>query len=264
MKIFPQAWLTVVLAMQALAALAQAGGEHRQAYLAIIYHVKPSEAVEYVHSNRQYASALASHNVSEPILRWNAYADDDTYNFLWLHPFEHLNDIETLSSTESQIDERIKKEHWDAGRDLHNSVDHTEEFIIRDEPSLSRLPTDLDGWTRQSCEFRVYYTSGGYGGSDAKVRELWRKYRAAFPPKDTDSRYRILRVLIGLERPLWVVQRCGSSWEAIRQQQDQEGKAAGSEGAQVMDKFRKYVRKVEVWRFRFDPEMSYPRAAARP
>ena len=249
--------------MQA-AVVAQTASEHRQAYLAVIYHVRPAAAAEFVHSNRQYALALASHDVSEPILRSYAYGDEDTYSFLWLHPIEHLNDIETLSSVESQIDERIRREHWDAGGDLHDSVDHSEEFVIRDEPSLSRLPADLEGWTRQSCEFRLYYTSGGYGGSDAQVREVWRRYRAAFPPKNADSRYRILRVLIGLERPLWVVQHCGSSWEAIRQQRDDEAKAAGAAGVQAMDEFRKYIRKVDVWRFRFDPEMSYPREGTRP
>ena len=264
MRALPLARLTAVLLAHALAAFAQAGSDGRQAYLALIHHVKPAEAAEYVRSNRQYAAALASHNVSEPILRWNAYADDDSYNFLWLYPIEHLNDIETLASAESRIDERIRKERWDAGSDLHNSVDHSEEFVIRDEPSLSRLPADLEAWSQQSCEFRLFYASGGYGGSDANVRELWRKYQAAFPPKDAESHYRILRVLIGLERPLWVVEHCGSSWETIRQQQDQESKAAGSDGAQVMEEFRKYVRKAEVWRFRFDAEMSYPRAAARP
>jgi hypothetical protein len=225
--------------------------------------VKPSAAVEYVNSNRQYAAALVSHGVFEPNLKWNTYADDDTYNFLWLCPIEHLHDVETLSSTESRIEERIQKKHWDAGSDLHDSVDHSEEFVVRDEPSLSRLPPDLDSWTRQFCEFRLY-TSGGYGGSDAKVRELWRNYRAVFPPKDTGTRYRILRALIGLERPLRIVQHCGSSWEAIRQQRDQEENTTGSEGARLMTEFRKYVRKVEVWRFRFDPEMSYPRESTRP
>ena len=253
-----------MLALQALAAFGQAGVEHRQAYLGLIHHVKPAQAAAYVRSNRQYSSALTLHSVSTPILRWNAYADDDTYDFFWLYPIEHLSDIETLSSAESEIDERIQKKHWDAGADLRDSVDHSEEFVIRDEPSLSRLPADLDGWTRQSCEFRLYYTSGGYGGSDAEVRELWRKYYSAFPEKDTDLHYRVLRVLIGLERPLWVVQHCGSSWEEIRRQEEQERKTAGPEGGRVTEEFLKYVRKVEVWRFHFDAEMSYPRAATRP
>jgi hypothetical protein len=124
-------------------------------------------------------------------LEWNAYADDDTDDFLWLYPIEHLNDVETLSSTESRIEERIQKEHWDAGSDLHESVDHSEEFVVRDEPSLSRLPPDLDSWTWQFCEFRLYYTSGGYGGSDTNVCKLWRNYRAVFPPEDTGTRYRL-------------------------------------------------------------------------
>jgi hypothetical protein len=112
-------------------------------------------------------------------LEWNAYADDDTDDFLWLYPIEHLNDVETLSSTASRIEERIQKEHWDAGSDLHDSVDHSEEFVVRDEPSLSRLPPDLDSWTWQFCEFRLYYTSGGYGGSDTNVRKLPRGRRSA-------------------------------------------------------------------------------------
>lgn len=71
-------------------------------------------------------------------------------------------------------------------------------------------------------------------------------------------------VLIGLERPLWAVQRCGSSWEEIHRQEEQERKTAGSDDAQVTEEFLKYVRKVRVWRFHFDSEMSYPRAATRP
>lgn len=242
---------------------AQDANEHRQVYLGLIHHVKPSEAETYVLSNRLYASALASHSISEPILQWSAYAND-TYDYLWLYPIEHLNDIEALSSAESRVGERAEKEHWNTGSDLHQSVDHSEEFVMRDEPSLSRMPENLGEWASQACEFRLYYTYGGYGGSDSQVRENWRRYMAAIPIEEPGSRYRVLRVLIGLERPLWVVEHCGSSWEEIDRQKERERKAGGAKGTSAYSEFLKYVRKTEVWRFRYDAEMAYPKIAGRP
>lgn len=192
-----------------------------------------------------------------PLLRWNAYAEDATHTYLWLYPIEHLSDIEELSEAQSQLDKRIKAEHWDAGSDLHYSVEYTEEFVIRDEPSLSRLPADREAWTHQNCEFQLYYTSGGYGGSDSEVRELWRKYLDAFPQQANHSYYRILRVLIGLQRPLWVVQHCGVSWQQIRDRKSEEAKQTGAIGAQTQSAFLKFVRKTEMWRYEFDAAMSY-------
>ncbi|MGD0975691.1 MAG: hypothetical protein ABR866_16505 [Candidatus Korobacteraceae bacterium] len=237
---------------------AQTTGEHRQAYLALIYHVRPADMEKFVQSNRQYSAALASHGVSGSLLRWTAYADEDTFTFLWLHPIEHLNDIEELSKAESQLDVRIRAEGWNAGSDLHYAVDHTQEFVIRDEPSLSRLPADAEAWTHQDCEFQLYYTSGGYGGSDSEVRELRRKYLSAFPQKANHPYYRILRVLIGLERPLWVVQHCGASWQQIKDQQSEEAKLTGAAGASTEHTLLTFVRKAEVWRYQFDADMSYP------
>src|SRR5215470_2637595 len=85
-----------------LTAPAQAPVEQRQAYLALIYYVRPVDTDKFVRSNRQYSSALASHAVSGALLRWTAYADDTTHTYLWLYPIEHLNDIEELSRAESR------------------------------------------------------------------------------------------------------------------------------------------------------------------
>ena len=241
-----------------LTAPAQTPAEHRQAYLALIYHVRSVDTDKFVRSNRQYSSALASHAVSGALLRWTAYADDTTHTYLWLYSIDHLNDIEELSKAESQLDERIRAEGWNAGSDLHYAVDHTQEFVIRDEPSLSRLPSDPEAWTHQNCEFQLYYTFGGYGGSDSEVRGLWREYLGAFPQTASFSYYRILRVLIGLERPLWVVQHCGASWQEIKDQQSQEAKLTGTIGAEIQHKFLKLIRKTAMWRYQFDAGMSYP------
>lgn len=239
-------------------AAAQPSTEHRHAYLALIFHVRSTNADKFVQSNHQYSAALGSHDVHNALLRWNAYAEEAAHRYLWLYPIGHLNDIEELSKAQSQLDDRIKAEHWDAGSDLHYSVDYTEEFVIRDEPSLSRLPADADAWTRQDCEFELYYTSGGYGGSDSEVRELWRKYLDAFPQNASGTHYRILRVLIGLQRPLWVVQHCGPSWQQITDQKSEEANQTGVAGAQIQNAFQKFVRKTEAWRYQFDPAMSYP------
>ncbi len=174
----------------------------------------------------------------------------------------HLNDIEDLAHTYSQLTQRIETEHRNAGSDLHFATDHTQEFVIRDEPSLSRLPNDMDVWTHQSCEFQLYYTVGGDGGSDSEVRKALTN-RAAFPQTDQHY-YRILRVLIGLERPLWVVQHCGVSWQQIAQQRSEESKVIGAAGAEAQQKMFSYIRKVEVWRYRFDPSISYPQQPSRP
>ena len=131
----------------------------------------------------------------------------------------------------------IRKEHWNVGNDLHESVDHSDEFVIRDESSLSRMPPDLNAWASQNCEFRLYYAYGGYGGSDSKVREFWQRYRAAIPMQETASGYRILRVLIGLERPLWVAEHCRSSWEEIDRQKEHEREVSGAGGAQPLPRF---------------------------
>jgi hypothetical protein len=250
--------VAILLCPGPLTAPAQPPAEHRQAYLALIYDVRPTDTDKFVRSNQQYSSALAFHAVSDALLRWTAYADDTTHTFLWLYPIDHLNDIEALSKTESQLEERIKAEGWNAGSDLHDVVDHTREFVIRDEPSLSRLPSDPEAWTRQNCEFQLYYTFGGYGGSDSEVRGLWREYLGAFPQQAGSPYYRMLRVLIGLERPLWVVQHCGTSWQEIKDQQSQEAKLTGTIGVATLRKFLKLIRKTEVWRYQFDARMSYP------
>jgi hypothetical protein len=77
-----------------------------------------------VRSNRQYSSALASHAVPVP-----CFAGPRTRMIRRTHTcgcttIEHLNDIEELSKTESQLDERIRAEGWNAGSDLHYAVDH--------------------------------------------------------------------------------------------------------------------------------------------
>ena len=51
-----------------------------------------------------------------------------------------------------------------------------------------------------------------------------------------------------------------------REQHEQEARErqlAGASGAEAIAEIQKYLRKTELWRFRFEPEMSYPRAAAR-
>jgi hypothetical protein len=245
-------------------AAAQDKTDHRQVYLGLIFHVRAAEMNKFVQSNRQYSVALQSHGISGPLLRWMAYTDEANYNSLWLYPIDHLNDIEDLSKAESQLDERITAEGWSAGSDLHDAVDHTEEFVILDELSLSHLPADLDAWTHQDCEFQLYYTSGGYGGSDSQVRELWRSYLSAFPQNSTRPYFRVLRVLIGLERPLWVVERCGTSWQQISDQQSEEAKLTGDRGKQALHSLLALVRKSEVWRYRFDAGMSYPLPSSPP
>jgi hypothetical protein len=67
-------------------------------------------------------------------------------------------------------------------------------------------------------------------------------------------------MLIGLERPLWVVEHGRSTWEEIDRQKEHEREMSGSVGAQVTAKILKYVRKFGG--FRFDPEMSYSKTAA--
>lgn len=248
----------LVLSVGTQIGAAQTAGEQRQAYLGLIYHVRPAGIEKFVESNRQYSVALAAHGISASLLRWSMYEDDSSFSLLWLHPIEHLNDIEELSKLESQLDERIKAEKWNAGSDLHDAVDYTQEFVIRDEPALSRLPEDLEAWTHQNCQFRLYYTFGGYGGSDSQVRELWQKYLTAFPREENHSYYRILRVLIGLERPLWVVEHCGTSWRQIDEKQTEEARLTGAVGASIQHQLRTFVRKVEVWHYSFDPGMSYP------
>lgn len=141
-------FLALLLCRGSLVAAAQTEREHRQVYLGLIFHVRAAEVDKFVRSNRQYSTALASHDVHSPLLRWNAYAEDATHTYLWLYPIEHLSDIEELSEAQSQLDKRIKAEHWDAGSDLHYSVEYTEEFVIRDEPSLSRRPTGRPGLTK--------------------------------------------------------------------------------------------------------------------
>ena len=181
MRNFAVFLVALLLCPGLLSAPAQTPAEHRQAYLALIYHVRSADSDKFVRSNRQFSAALASHTVSSALLRWTAYADDTAHTYLWLYPIEHLNDIEELSKAESELDERIRAERWNAGADLHDAVDHTQEFVIRDEPSLSRLPSDPEAWTHQDCAFQLYYTFGGYGGSDSEVRHLWRNTLVHFP-----------------------------------------------------------------------------------
>lgn len=231
---------------------------HRQVFLGLIYHVKAADAGKFVESNRKYSAALASHNISNPLMHWSAYRDENTFRFLWLYPIEQLNDIEELSKIESALNERINTEKWEAGADLHYAVDHTEEFVMRDEPSLSRLPSAPEVWSHQFCEFQLYYTSGGYGGSDSDVRELWRKYLGTFPKGADRTYYRVLRVLIGLERPLWVVQHCGVSGQQVREQKSEEAKLTGAAGANAQHSFLSLVRKIEVWPYQFEAGLSYP------
>jgi hypothetical protein len=75
-------------------------------------------------------------------------------------------------------------------------VDHTQEFVIRDEPSLSQLPAHRETATHQDREFRLYYTSEGYGGGDLEVCEFGRKYLSEFPKEENRSNYRMLRRML--------------------------------------------------------------------
>jgi hypothetical protein len=71
-------------------------------------------------------------------------------------------------------------------------------------------------------------------------------------------------VLIGLERPLWVVQHCAVSEQQVQKLKSEEAKLTGAAGASLQRKFLSFVRKVELWPYHYEPSLSYPLGPIEP
>ena len=61
--------IALLLCLEPMTVAAQTAAEHRQAYLALIYHVRSVDVNKFVQSDRRYSAALASHSVSGALFR---------------------------------------------------------------------------------------------------------------------------------------------------------------------------------------------------
>jgi hypothetical protein len=217
--------------------------------------VRPDRVEAYEAATKEFVATVRQHQKASPQFHFNTVQGDDfTYSFVL--PLADLTSLEAINQGFGALAQAVGEAKFaDLMKRSGATYEWTDESLLIEEPGMSYAPANprLKPEEGLYLHFDLYYVQPG---REAEADALAKQFVALFTQKAVPDGYRLVKVLLGKDMPLYVVVVSAKDAADFAARDAANRQTLGKEGEALFARAAALCRRIDHYGGRVRPDLS--------
>lgn len=219
--------------------------------------VRPSQVQAYEQVTKEFVGLIQQHHEASPGFSFTAFSDPE-FLYSYVSPVQDFAAIDAIYSGFGTLAKAVGEAKWsDVMKRGGEPITMIRESVLSEDPSLSYEPAEprLKPEEVRYLHFDLYYIEPG---REPEADALARDFAALFRKKGLHDGYRLTKVVMGPDMPLYIVIVDAKDPADFEAQDAAQRATLGAEGKALFERAFALSRRVERRGAWLRPDLSLP------